>query len=100
MNTPPNTVIETARRLFAERDQADRRRREAQERMDADIAAQAAANPVWTGLPAGWIPDGVAPAAAMLQAAKDADPRRQSVLEHAPANDDAFEFHPIGPVQP
>ena len=63
---------ETARRLFAERVEADRRRREAQERIDAQFAAQAAANPVWTGIPAGWIPDGVAPAAAMLQAAKDA----------------------------
>ena len=35
----------------------------------------------------------------MLQAAKDAKPRRKSVLEHALANDgDAFENHPLGPV--
>jgi hypothetical protein len=41
------------------------------------------------------IPAGVTPAAAMLQAAKDAGPRRQSVLEHALANDANFEFHSL-----
>ena len=35
------------------------------------------------GIPDGLIPDGVSPAAAMLQAAKDAEPRRRSVLEEA-----------------
>ena len=66
--------------------------------MDAEAAVLAAANPVWAGTPI-WLPDGITPAAAMLQAVKDADPRRRSVLEHALANDDAFQFHPIGPVQ-
>jgi hypothetical protein len=36
----------------------------------------------------------------MLQAAKDAEPHRKHVFEHALANDDAFEFHPIGAVEP
>jgi hypothetical protein len=42
------------------------------------------------------IPDGVAPAAAMLQAAKDAGPRRRSVLDHALADRDGeIEFHSL-----
>jgi hypothetical protein len=66
-----------------------------QERRDAGFAAQAAANPVWGGISADRIPEGVAPALAMLTAAKDARPRRESVLEHALANDGMIEFHPI-----
>ena len=87
---------ETARRLFTEREEGERRQREALARRDAELAEQAARNPVWTGIPAGWIPDGVSPAAAMMQADKDAQPRRQSVLEHALADrDGAIEYHPI-----
>jgi hypothetical protein len=53
----------------------------------------------WPGLPASFIPEGVAPAAAMLQAAKDARPRRQSVLDHALADRDGqIEYIPIGQV--
>jgi hypothetical protein len=66
-----------------------------QERRDAELAERAAKNPVRKGIPADRIPDGVTPAAAMLQAAKDAQPRRKSVLEHALANDGAVEYHPI-----
>jgi hypothetical protein len=91
---------ETARRLFAERADAERRHREALARLDAELVEQAAANPIGAGVPAGAIPDGITPAAAMLQTAKDAQPRRQAVLEHALANDGTIEFHPIGPVQP
>jgi hypothetical protein len=91
--------METAGRLFVEREESERRRREVQQRNEAQSAAQAALNPVGKGIPAGSIPDGVAPAAAMLQAAKDAGPRRQSVLEHALANTGGvFEFHPLGPA--
>jgi hypothetical protein len=92
---------ETARRLFDERNQAERRQREAQERRDAEFAEEAAANRPWAGIPAEWIPDGVAPASAMLQAAKDAQPRRRSVLEHALANDGAIEYMGLGrPPEP
>ena len=87
---------EVARRLFADRAAAEVRWREAQERQDAGYAAQVAANPVWPGIPAGQIPDGVAPALAMLTAAKDAGPRRQSVLEHALANEGGvIEYIPV-----
>lgn len=89
---------EVARRLFSERAAAEVRLREARERLDAQFIEQAAANPVWAGIPAGTIPDGVSPAAAMLVAAKAAQPRRQSVLEHALANDGAIEYHPIEQV--
>ena len=49
------------------------------------------------GIPAYAIPDGVAPAAAMLHAAVDARPRRTSVLQEALAGE-ALTFHPIGPA--
>ena len=92
---------EVARRLFADRAAAEVRWREAQERQDAGYAAQVAANPVWPGIPAGQIPDGVAPALAMLTAAKDALPKRQSVLEHALQDrDGAIEYHPINETAP
>jgi hypothetical protein len=66
-----------------------------QQRRDAELAERAAKHPVQKGIPADRIPDGVTPAAAMLQAAKDAQPRRKSVLEHALANGDTFEYHPV-----
>jgi hypothetical protein len=86
---------DTARRLFAERDQGERRQREAQERREAELAELAANNPVRGGVPADRIPDGVLPTAAMLQAAKDAEPRRRSVLEEALANRDGLVYHPL-----
>ena len=86
-------------RLFDERAELDRQEAGGAGAQDEAFPAQAgAAGLDWP--PGRLIPDGVAPAAAMLQAAKDAEPRRTSVLEHALANDDAAEYHPIGPVQP
>jgi uncharacterized membrane protein YqiK len=86
---------ETARRLFSERAEAERRQREAQQRREAELAEQAANNRPRGGVPADQIPDGVLPAAAMLQAAKDAEPKRRTVLEEALANDDAVTYHRI-----
>ena len=87
---------EVARDLFSEREEQALRWREMQARLDAEAAEAAARNPVWGGIPAGQIPDGVAPALAMLTAAKDAGPRRQSVLEHALQDrDGAIEYFPI-----
>jgi hypothetical protein len=83
-----------ARELFAERAEAEARREEAQERNEARYAEQAAGN-VPRGIPAERIPDGVLPAAAMLQAARDSEPRRRSVLEDALANDESLTFHRI-----
>ncbi|HET6755942.1 MAG TPA: hypothetical protein VFH23_18535 [Jiangellaceae bacterium] len=85
----------TARRLFSERADIERRQREAQQRHEEELAEQAANNPVRGGVPADLIPDGVSPAAAMLQAAKDAEPRRRSVLEEALTNDSGLVYHPI-----
>src|SRR5215204_3819190 len=72
-----------ARSLFAEqrqqREAADRHRVEAERlAVEADREWRARLS---GGIPAGRIPDGVAPAAAMLQAAQDDRPRRRSVLE-------------------
>jgi hypothetical protein len=86
---------EVARRLFTERAEAERRQQEAQQRHEEELAEQAANNRPRGGVPADQIPDGVSPAAAMLQAALDAEPRRQSVLEEALANSDSLTYHPV-----
>ena len=86
---------DTARRLVAEREQAEHRQREAQQRREAELAELAANNPVRGGVPADRVPDGVTPAAAMLQAARDAEPRRRSVLEEALTNDSGLVYHPL-----
>ena len=87
---------ETARALFAERAEAERRQREAHERREAELHEQAANNRPRGGVPADRVPDGVSPAAAMLQTALDAEPRRRSVLEEALANrGDAIVYHPV-----
>jgi hypothetical protein len=73
-----------------------RQHREAQQRREPELDEQAANNHPRGGVPADLIPDGVSPAAAMLQAAKDAEPRRQSVLEEALTNrDGAMVYHPV-----
>jgi hypothetical protein len=87
---------EVARRLFAERAEGERRQWEAQQRREEELAEQAANHRPRGGVPADRIPAGVLPVVAMTQAAKDAEPRRQSVLEHALANDGAVVYHPIG----
>ena len=87
---------EVARRLFADRAAAEVRWREAQERQDAEFAERAAANRPWAGLPVGSDWDGVSAASLMLAAAKDAQPRRRSVLEHALADRHGqMEFHSL-----
>ena len=72
-----------ARRLFTERAELEQRQRAALQRRDAEFEELAAANRAWGGVPADAIPDGVTPAAAMLQAAKDAEPRRTTPLHEA-----------------
>jgi hypothetical protein len=52
-------------------------------------------NPPRGGVPADRVPDGVSPAAAMLQATRDAEPRRRSVLEEALANETDLTYHPF-----
>jgi hypothetical protein len=78
-----------AQRLLAERrahklrNQAVLRAREA-EAVEADERRRAL---IWKGVPADAMPSDASPASVMLQAAKDARPRRQSMVEAAFAND-------------
>jgi hypothetical protein len=81
----PSVSRSDARRLLTQKREAEARAREvaaANERQAVEADRQ------WrAGLPRGaawWeVPDGVHPATAMLQQAKDAEPRRRSVLEDA-----------------
>ena len=74
-----------ARQLLDERREAEVRRREAiarneQRAIEADRLHR---SQIWQGVPADSLPVGVAPAAAMLQSAKDAQPKRESPIEEA-----------------
>jgi hypothetical protein len=76
-----------ARQLFDERREGQARQREATAQNDARLEKQRLAQ-LRPGVPADAIPDGVTPAAAMLQAGKDAaEPRRTSPLHEALAGD-------------
>jgi hypothetical protein len=68
------------------------RAQQEREAVEADRVRRAQ---IWGGLPWYEIPDGVAPAAAMLQSAKDARPRRTSVLQEALSNSDTLTFHSL-----
>ena len=73
------------RQLFDEKHEAEVRRREAiarneQRAIEADRLHR---SQIWQGVPADSLPVGVAPAAAMLQSAKDAQPKRESPMEEA-----------------
>ena len=88
-----------ARQLFDEQREAEVRRHEKAAELERQAVERDRA---WRaqlggGIPAYAIPDGVAPAAAMLQAAVDARPRRTSVLQEAFAGE-ALTFHLIGPA--
>jgi hypothetical protein len=86
-----------ARQLFTERRQHEARAREI---ASANEAAAVERDRAWrASLPKGAacydIPAGVLPASALLQAAKDSQPRRQSVLQHALSHEDGMMFHPL-----
>ena len=86
-----------ARQLFTEQREAEVRRREKAaelERQAVELDQRRRAQ-IWRGVPAGLLPADGHPATAMLQAAKDARPRRQSPLQHALANSGELVFHPI-----
>jgi hypothetical protein len=85
-----------AKRLFDERRELEARRAEFIARADAAAIEfdRARRRELFSGIPADRIPVGARPAEAMLAAARDAQPRRQSVLQHALSNEDALEFHP------
>jgi hypothetical protein len=74
-----------ARRLLDEKReqelrQAARRRLAEQEAVEDDERRRAQ---IWKGVPASALPEGAAPAAVMLQAAKESRPKRTSVLEES-----------------
>src|SRR5215204_6355692 len=76
-----------ARALLAERRETVAAEREAAARKHEALEREAEHMP----------PD-VAPAAAMLQSAQDARPKRMSVLEEALANDSGLTFHSLAPT--
>ena len=93
-----------ARTLLAERRQALAAEREAaarhRERLEHEAEEQdrIRRSQIWGGLPAERVPEGVAPAAAMLQMAADARPKRTSVLQEALANEGGFTYHSLAPM--
>jgi hypothetical protein len=89
-----------ARQLLDERREAEARqaaKREAVEREAIERDQQFRAQ-IWGGLPAEYLPVGVLPAAVMLQADKDAQPRRRSVMQEALSNDSGLTFHSLAPT--
>jgi hypothetical protein len=65
-----------------------------QEAVEAD---QLRRGQIWKGLTADALPPGVHPAAAMLQSAKDAEPKRTTPLEEALSNSGGMTYHAYGP---
>jgi hypothetical protein len=88
------TVTDVAR-LIAERRADELRQRErlrvAEEEMVAQDRARRAL--IWRGVAADRLPVGVSASTAMLAAAKDAQPKRQSVLEEALSNSGEITYH-------
>jgi hypothetical protein len=74
-----------AKALISERRQGEARAREVAERQEQAFieADRQRRSQIWGGLPADRLPVGVSAGAAMAQAAHDAAPRRQSVVEAA-----------------
>jgi hypothetical protein len=86
-----------ARRLFAEQREGEARKREAMARIEqqAEAKDREFRSSLWQGLPSEYLPPGASPAAVMLQAAKDARPRRTTPLQHALQNSGELIYHPI-----
>ena len=62
-----------------------------QEQVEADQLRRAQ---IWRGVPADSLPPDVLPATAMLQAAKDAQPHRRSMLEES-LGGGTLTYHPL-----
>jgi hypothetical protein len=69
---------------------AKRRQLADQEAVEADQLRRAS---IWKGLPADRIPDGVRAGDAMIAAARQAKPKRQSPLEEALSSDGGITYH-------
>jgi hypothetical protein len=86
-----------ARRLLDER-RADQLRKQAvlkQQEQQAIAADMERRSQLWQGLSAEFMPPDVLPAAAMLQASRDAQPKRRSMVEDLLGRHDEMVFHPI-----
>jgi hypothetical protein len=86
-----------ARQLLTERREreAEQARRRKLQEAQAVADDQIRRSQIWGGIPADHLPPGVAPAAVMLQNDRDAQPKRQSVLEHALGNSGELTFHSL-----
>jgi hypothetical protein len=96
----PSITTADARRLFDEHREAEARKREVMQRIEAEAIRkdQAFRAQLWGGVRAEHMPPG-APAAVMLAAAKDARPRRTTPLEEALSNSGTLTFHPLSSSQ-
>ena len=98
-----SVLLSDARALLAEyrdrlaQEQAAAARLHAQREREVEQRDRERRAQIWGGLPAERVPEGVAPAAAMLQMAADARPKRTSVLQEALANGGGFTFHSLAP---
>jgi hypothetical protein len=83
-----------ARQLFAEKREAEAHAREVAARREREAieADQQRRAQIWGGAPA---VEGVSAAALMLQADKDAQPKRRSVLQEALAGSETLTYHPL-----
>lgn len=86
-----------AKRLIAERRESEVRRAQKQAVLEREAVEQDQLRraQIWRGVPATAIPDGVLASTAMLQAAKDAQPRRRSMVEEAFSGSDTMVFHSL-----
>ena len=88
-----------ARQLLAEQRENELRQREAAERreqaaVEADRVRRAS---IWGGISALDLPPGARPAAVMLQAARDAQPKRLTPLQEA-LSENTLTYHSFGPT--
>jgi hypothetical protein len=88
---------DAARRLLAERraDELRRVRHLAVAEAEAVEADRVKFQQIWKGLSVDDLPVGVTAGDAMLQAARDSLPKRQSVLEESLSNSPEMSYHPI-----
>jgi hypothetical protein len=95
--TRPAIARSDARRLFDEHREMEVRRREVMERIEAaaEEKDRVFRAQLWQGVPADLMPPGVAPAAVMLQASRDAQPKRMSPLQEALSNSSELVYHSL-----
>jgi hypothetical protein len=93
----PAISRDDARQLLAEQRKAEQRMREVSARQEQQAIEQDRVRfaQIWKGIDADAIPVGVHPATAMLQAAKDAQPKRTTPLEEALSNSGTLTYHPM-----